>query len=83
MVYELKPAGHNKGTSVVHFMDERPFAGGIDRDRIGAMGLSLGGLTTTLVAFHPTLGDPRIRAAVSIAGPSAMAFSAPRIVGTT
>ena len=52
--------------------DERPFEGGIDRDRIGVMGLSLGGLTTTLAAFHPELGDPRIRVAVSIAGPSAM-----------
>ena len=51
---------------------ERNFYGGIDRDRIAVAGLSLGGLTTTLVAFHPTLGDPRIRAAVSIAGPSAM-----------
>jgi predicted dienelactone hydrolase len=51
---------------------ERPFAGGIDRDRIGALGLSLGGLTTTLVTFHPRLRDPRIAAAVSIAGPAAM-----------
>jgi predicted dienelactone hydrolase len=50
--------------------DEKPFAGAIDRERIGAMGLSLGGLTTTLAAFHRTLRDPRIRAAVSIAGPS-------------
>lgn len=52
--------------------DERPFEGGIDRERIGVMGLSLGGLTTTLVAYHPDLADPRIRAAVSIAGPSVM-----------
>ncbi|MBJ18357.1 MAG: hypothetical protein GY910_27470 [bacterium] len=52
--------------------EERKFSGGIDRNRIGVLGLSLGGLTTTLVAFHPTLGDPRIRAAVSIAGPSSM-----------
>ncbi len=52
--------------------DDRPFEGGIDRERIGVMGLSLGGLTTTLVAFHPELGDPRIRVAISIAGPSAM-----------
>ncbi len=52
--------------------EERPFEGGIDRARIGVMGLSLGGLTTTLVAFHPELGDPRIRAAISIAGPSVM-----------
>ncbi len=52
--------------------DERPFRGGIDRNRIGVLGLSLGGLTTTLAAFHPRLGDPRISAAISIAGPSAM-----------
>jgi predicted dienelactone hydrolase len=52
--------------------DERPFAGEIDRDRIGAIGLSLGGLTTTLATFHPRLRDPRIAAAVSIAGPTAM-----------
>ncbi len=52
--------------------EQRDFAGGIDRDRIGVLGLSLGGLTTTLVAYHPRLGDPRIRAAVSIAGPSVM-----------
>ena len=52
--------------------DERSFAGGIDRARIGVFGLSLGGLTTTLAAFHPKLGDPRIRAAISIAGPSVM-----------
>jgi dienelactone hydrolase len=50
---------------------ERPFAGRIDEARIGVLGLSLGGLTTTLVAFHPRLRDPRIRAAVSIAGPAA------------
>jgi predicted dienelactone hydrolase len=52
--------------------DERPFAGEIDRARIGAIGLSLGGLTTTLVTFHPRLRDPRIAAAVSIAGPAEM-----------
>jgi predicted dienelactone hydrolase len=51
---------------------ERPFAGEIDRERIGAVGLSLGGLTTTLATFHPRLRDPRIAAAVSIAGPTAM-----------
>ncbi|HEU4430061.1 MAG TPA: hypothetical protein VFT98_14960, partial [Myxococcota bacterium] len=32
----------------------------------------LGGFTTTAAAFHPTRRDPRIAAAVSIAGPSAM-----------
>jgi len=51
--------------------DDRPFKGSIDSSRIGVMGLSLGGLTTTLVTFHPKLRDPRIKAAVSIAGPNA------------
>jgi predicted dienelactone hydrolase len=51
---------------------ERPFKGEIDRERIGALGLSLGGLTTTLVSFHPRLRDPRIQAALSIAGPGAI-----------
>ena len=46
----------------------RPFDGGIDSRRIAVVGLSLGGLTTTLVSFHPALRDPRVRAAVSIAG---------------
>ena len=48
---------------------ERPFEGAVDPERIGVMGLSLGGMTATLAAFHPRLRDPRIRAAVSIAGP--------------
>jgi predicted dienelactone hydrolase len=60
---------------------ERPFAGEIDADRIGALGLSLGGLTTELVSFHPRLRDPRIRAALSIAGPAA--FFDERFFGTT
>lgn len=50
---------------------ERPFAGTIDPERIGAIGLSLGGLTTTLATYHPRLRDPRIAAALSIAGPAA------------
>jgi predicted dienelactone hydrolase len=49
--------------------DERPFAGTIDPQRIGVMGLSLGALTATLATFHPQLRDARIGAAVSIAGP--------------
>ncbi len=52
--------------------DTKPFAGSIDVDRIGITGLSLGGLTTTLTAYHPRWREPRIKAAVSIAGPSAM-----------
>jgi len=46
-------------------------AGMIDPGRIGVTGLSLGGLTTILVAFHGDLRDPRIKAAAAIAGPSA------------
>lgn len=44
----------------------------VDEQRIGVVGLSLGGMTTELVTFHPTLRDERIKAAVSIAGPSRM-----------
>lgn len=51
---------------------QRPFAGQIDVDRIGAFGLSLGGATITLAAFHPEWRDPRIAAAISIAGPGAI-----------
>jgi predicted dienelactone hydrolase len=42
-------------------------ASGIDRKRIGAQGLSLGGLTTLLVTYNPTLRDRRIRAAFAMA----------------
>jgi predicted dienelactone hydrolase len=48
--------------------EERPFQGEIDAGRIGVFGLSLGGITTTLVAFHPEWRDPRVAAAISIAG---------------
>jgi dienelactone hydrolase len=43
-------------------------AGAIDGDRIGLTGLSLGGSTTLLAAFHPSLRDPRVRAAAPMAG---------------
>ena len=42
----------------------------VDPQRIGVTGISLGGMTSTLVAFHPTLGDARVGAALSIAGPT-------------
>jgi predicted dienelactone hydrolase len=45
--------------------------GMIDPHRVGAMGISLGGMTTMLAAFHPTMADSRIKAALSIAGPTA------------
>ena len=46
------------------------FSGKVDSRRIGATGLSLGGATTLLVSFHPTLRDPRIRAALAYAPPA-------------
>jgi predicted dienelactone hydrolase len=45
-------------------------SGRIDAQRIGALGVSLGGLTSTLVGFHPQWSDSRIRAVLSIAGPT-------------
>jgi predicted dienelactone hydrolase len=47
---------------------ERPFEGEIDVERIGVFGVSLGGVTTTLVAFHPEWRDSRVAAAISIGG---------------
>ncbi len=44
----------------------------IDPERIAVAGVSLGGLTTTLATFHHSLRDPRIAAAISIAGPSSL-----------
>ena len=43
----------------------------IDPERLVAAGLSLGGLTSTLAAYHRDVRDPRLSAAVSIAGPAA------------
>lgn len=47
----------------------------IDADRVAAVGLSLGGLTTQLAAFHRQVHEPRLAAAVSIAGPAAFLTS--------
>lgn len=54
--------------------------GVLDPSRIAAVGLSLGGLTTTFAAYHRDLRDPRLAAAVSIAGPSS--FLEPRFFET-
>lgn len=48
-----------------------PLQGMVDASLIGLTGISLGGMTTTLAAFHPEMRDPRIGAALSIAGPTA------------
>ena len=48
------------------------FAANIDPDRIVASGLSLGGLTTLLLGFHPTMRDPRLKAVLAMAPPSCM-----------
>jgi pimeloyl-ACP methyl ester carboxylesterase len=53
----------------------------IDPQRIAAAGLSLGGLTTQLAAFHRDVRDPRITAAVSIAGPAV--FLTPEFFSTS
>ncbi len=41
----------------------------IDPEKIGAYGLSLGGLTTALVSFHPDFKDDRIKAVAMMAPP--------------
>ncbi len=55
--------------------------GMLNPERIAAVGLSLGGLTTKFSAYHRDLHDPRLRAAVSIAGPSS--FLEPKFFETT
>ncbi len=44
----------------------------IDETRIGAAGLSLGGLTTLLAGYHHTLRDPRLRGLFTMAAPACM-----------
>jgi len=44
--------------------------GAIDPQKIATAGMSLGGMTASLLAFHPALWDLRVRAAISIAGPN-------------
>lgn len=61
--------------------EDKPFPGTIDQSRIGLTGFSLGGLTTYLTTYHPRWRDPRIAAAVAIAGPSAI--FAPQFFRTT
>ena len=60
---------------------ESVFAGAIDAERIGLTGLSLGGSTTFLATFHPTLRDRRVRAAAPTAGGAC--FFGPRFYDDT
>ncbi len=48
---------------------QSPLFGLVDPDKIAAVGLSLGGLTTTLIAYHDELRDDRLKAAVAMAPP--------------
>lgn len=52
--------------------NEKPFSGTIDANRIGLSGYSLGGLTTNIATYHAQLREPRVKAAVSIAGLAAV-----------
>ena len=63
IIDQLLQRSHTEGDILYHAIDE---------SRIAAAGLSLGGMTTSLVAFHPTMRDAHIDAAISIAGPSFM-----------
>jgi predicted dienelactone hydrolase len=58
----------------VRFVIDQLLAGelapSIDANRIGISGLSLGGLTALLTAFHPRLRDPRVKAAMTLAAPA-------------
>jgi len=54
----------------------------IDPGKIAVAGVSLGGLTTTLAAFHHKLRDPRISAAISTAGPASI-FTADFFAGSS
>lgn len=60
--------------SVLNLGEDKPFLAEIDTTRIGLSGFSLGGLTTSLTTYHARWRDPRIAAAVAIAGPS-LAFT--------
>ncbi len=48
---------------------ENRFYRRVDAERIALAGLSLGGMTTELTAYHPRVRDLRVKAAISIAGP--------------
>lgn len=51
-------------------LSSSPLYGGIDPERIALSGVSLGGLTTLLTTYHRDWHDPRVKAAIDIAGPT-------------
>jgi predicted dienelactone hydrolase len=51
------------------------FAGALDRERVGASGLSLGAATVLLLTYHRDLRDRRIRAVLPIAPAFGCAFT--------
>ncbi len=53
--------------------DDLPTRGIVDGDNIGALGVSLGAMTSLMVGFHPDFGDPRIDAVVAAAPPTCFA----------
>ena len=72
---------HNQAGDITYLIDqmvalsrdpEHLFANAIDDSRIGATGVSMGGFTTLLATFHPTLHDPRIKVSVPMAPLSAL-----------
>lgn len=65
LIDEVLRAGNTSGT----------LAGKVDATRIGVAGTSLGGLTTLGVTFNSCCRDPRIKAAITAAAPSGVAFA--------
>jgi predicted dienelactone hydrolase len=49
-----------------------PLHATIDPQRIAVAGVSLGGMTSMLAAYHHGLRDPRVAAVISIAGPTSI-----------
>jgi predicted dienelactone hydrolase len=65
---------HNQPGDLSFLIDRMliEFSGTVDPAAIGAEGLSLGGLTTWLVTYHPVFRDARVRAAHAMAAPACL-----------
>lgn len=51
---------------------QHPLFNKLDKHRIATIGISLGGMASVMAAFDPAKRDTRIKAVISIAGPSSM-----------